>query len=77
MANYTEAKKRNNRAWDSNNLDRLSFTLPKGQKATVKAAADKAGESTTSTRKGLYWPVWGCRNGPSWKKKSRKKIDSR
>ena len=45
MANYTDAKKASNRKWDLNNLDRMSFTVPKGQKATVEAAAKAAGES--------------------------------
>ena len=54
MANYTDAKKASNRKWDSNNLDRLSFTVPKGQKATVEAAAKAADESINQyTQKAL------------------------
>ena len=54
MANYTEAKKASNRKWDSNNLDRMSFTVPKGQKATIEAAATAAGESVNMyTQKAL------------------------
>lgn len=54
MANYTDAKKASNRKWDSNNLDRMSFTVPKGQKATVEAAAKAAGESINQyTQKAL------------------------
>ena len=41
----SEKKKASNRKWDANNLDRMSFTVPKGQKATVEAAAKEAGES--------------------------------
>lgn len=41
----SEKKKASNKKWDSANLDRMSYTLPKGQKATVQAAASAAGES--------------------------------
>ena len=65
MANYTDAKKASNRKWDSNNLDRMSFTVPKGQKATVESAAKAAGESINQfTQKALLmrmglteWPA--------------------
>ena len=54
MANYTDAKKASNRKWDSKNLDRMSFTVPKGQKATVEAAAKAADESINQyTQKAL------------------------
>ncbi len=54
MSKYTDAKKASNKKWDSNNLDRLSFTVPKGQKATVQAAAEGAGESVNEyTQKAL------------------------
>lgn len=42
---YTAKKRASNQRWDAANLDRLSFTLPKGQKATLQAAAQQAGES--------------------------------
>ena len=42
---YTDARKEGNRRWDAANLDRLSIALPKGQRDTIKAAADAAGES--------------------------------
>lgn len=45
MQKYTEARKAANRRWDANNLDRMSYTIPKGQKATVQAAAEAARES--------------------------------
>lgn len=41
----SDKKKASNKKWDSANLDRMSYTLPKGQKATVQAAAAAAGES--------------------------------
>ncbi len=72
MANYTEAKKRNNRAWDSNNLDRLSFTLPKGQKATVKAAADKAGESVNQYTQGALLARMGLKEWPELAEEEQK-----
>ena len=59
-------KKRTNqkRAFNEKNYDRLAITIPKGQKATIQAAADKAGESVNQytntallTRMGLSeWP---------------------
>jgi len=61
----SEKKKASNRKWDANNLDRMSFTVPKGQKATVEAAAKEAGESINQyTQKALLarmglseWPL--------------------
>ena len=61
----SERKKASNRKWDSQNLDRMSFTVPKGQKATVEAAAKAAGESVNQytqrallARMGLAeWPA--------------------
>lgn len=41
----SDKKKASNKKWDSANLDRMSYTLPKGQKITVQAAAAAAGES--------------------------------
>lgn len=47
-------KRASNRKWDAANLDRMSYTLPKGQKATVQAAATAAGESVNEyTQKAL------------------------
>ena len=42
---YTEKKKASNRKWDAANIERISFTVPYGQKATIDAAAKAAGES--------------------------------
>lgn len=42
---YTEARRDNNRAWDSANLDRVSVALPKGKKDIIKAHAAEQGES--------------------------------
>lgn len=61
----SEKKKASNKKWDAANLDRMSYTLPKGQKATVQAAADAVGESVNEytqrallARMGLEtWPV--------------------
>ncbi len=65
MAKYTDAKRNSNRKWDANNIERISFTVPKGQKATVEAAAQAAGESVNQyTQKALLarmgleeWPA--------------------
>jgi len=43
---YTEAVKKANRTWDSNNLDRISVAIPKGQRDIIKAHAESIGEST-------------------------------
>ena len=45
MQKYTEARKEGHRRWDAANLDRLSVALPKGSKDTIKAHAEKMGES--------------------------------
>lgn len=42
---YNEKKKASNRKWDTANIDRISFTVPKGQKQAIEAAAKAAGES--------------------------------
>lgn len=60
----SDKKKASNKKWDAANLDRMSYTLPKGQKATVQAAAAAAGESVNEytqrallARMGLeMWP---------------------
>lgn len=61
----SDKKKASNKKWDTANLDRMSYTLPKGQKATVQAAAAAAGESVNEytqrallARMGLEaWPA--------------------
>ena len=61
----SDKKKASNKKWDAANLDRMSYTLPKGQKATVQAAAAAAGESVNEyTQKALLarmgletWPT--------------------
>lgn len=61
----SDKKKASNKKWDSANLDRMSYTLPKGQKATVQAAATAVGESVNEytqrallARMGLEsWPT--------------------
>lgn len=45
MAKYTEARKNNNRKWDAANMDRLSFTVPKGNKEAIQKAAAAMGVS--------------------------------
>lgn len=42
---YTEAVKNANRTWDSNNLDRLSIAIPKGNKEVIIAHCGTTGES--------------------------------
>ena len=42
---YTEARKKNNKAWDAENLDRISIAAPKGTRDALKAAAAVAGKS--------------------------------
>ena len=64
MAKYTDAKKASNRKWDANNIERLSFTVPKGQKATVKAAADEAGESINQYTQGALLSRMGLSEWP-------------
>lgn len=41
----SQARIEANKRWDEKALDRMSFTVPKGQKATIQSAADQAGES--------------------------------
>lgn len=43
--NYTEARARANKKWMEKAYDRLTVTLPKGNKAIIQAAAAAAGLS--------------------------------
>lgn len=45
---YSEARKRANQKWDSENLDRISVAIPKGEKDIIKAHANQTGESMNS-----------------------------
>lgn len=48
MSNYTEARKKANKNWDSKNLDRISIALPKGDKERIKEHAAHNGESVNA-----------------------------
>lgn len=51
---YTEAGKRATIKYIKNNYDRVEIKVPKGQKSTIEAAADAAGESVNMyTQKAL------------------------
>jgi len=41
----SDARKKANRKWNENNLDRIYLTVKAGRKAEIQAAADEAGES--------------------------------
>ena len=70
----SEKKKASNRKWDANNLDRMSFTLPKGQKATVQAAAVAAGESVNEyTQKALLARI-GLQSWPELKEETTQEV---
>lgn len=62
---YTEKKKVSNRKWDSENLDRISYTVPKGQKATIQAAAQAAGESVNQYTQGALLAHMGLSEWPT------------
>lgn len=65
---YTEARKQSNRKWDAENLDRMSYTVPKGQKATIQAAAKKAGESVNEYTQGALLARMGLEKWPELEK---------
>jgi hypothetical protein len=51
---YTEAGKRATMKYIKSNYDRVEIKVPKGQKRTIEAAADAAGESVNMyTQKAL------------------------
>lgn len=62
---YTDKKKASNRKWDSANLDRLSYTVPKGQKAAIQAAAEQAGESVNQFTQGALLKRMGLQEWPA------------
>ena len=45
---YTEAKKKANKSWDADNLDRISLAVPKGHKDKIKARAEGQGLSVNA-----------------------------
>lgn len=57
-------KKASNKKWDTANLDRMSYTLPKGQKATVQAAAAAAGESVNEYTQNALLARMGLKEWP-------------
>lgn len=61
---YTEKKKQSNRKWDAQNLDRVSFTVPKGCKMLIQAAADEAGESVNQYTQGALLARMGLSEWP-------------
>ena len=44
----SEKKKASNKKWDSANLDRLSFAVPKGKKTLIEAHAKSKGKSVNA-----------------------------
>lgn len=56
----TRAKNR----YNTNNYDSLRIVVPKGQKATVKAAADEAGESINQYTQGALLARMGLSEWP-------------
>ena len=69
MRKYSEARKDSNRKWDSNNLDRMSYTVPKGHRATVQAAAYKVGESINLFTQRALLARMGLESWPAIEKK--------
>lgn len=55
---YTEARKKNNKAWDAENLDRISIAAPKGTRDALKAAAALAGKSVNQYIIDVLRPAW-------------------
>ncbi|MGI6635098.1 MAG: hypothetical protein ACOX7B_08000 [Christensenellales bacterium] len=60
----TQARIDANRRWDEKALDRMSFTVPKGQKATIQAAADEVGESVNKYTQGALLQRMGLEDWP-------------
>ena len=69
----TRAKNR----YNTNNYDSLRIVVPKGQKATVKAAADEAGESINQYTQGALLLVWGYLNGRRMARRRNKNSRAR
>ena len=67
---YEQRKEANKRYLEKQ--DELSFTLPKGQKATVKAAADKAGESVNQYTQGALLARMGLKEWPELAEEEQK-----
>lgn len=45
---YTETRKKANKNYETNTVERISLVLPKGKKAIIKECAEKQGESVNS-----------------------------
>lgn len=63
----SDKKKASNKKWDAANLDRMSYTLPKGQKATVQAAAATVGESVNEYTQRALLARMGLKEWPTIK----------
>ena len=60
----SKAQQKSVNKYIKNNYDSLRIVVPKGQKATVKAAADEAGESINQYTQGPCWLVMGLSEWP-------------
>ena len=61
----SDKKKASNKKLDAANLDRMSYTLPKGQKATVQAAAAAVGESVNEYTQRALLARMGLKEWPT------------
>ena len=59
-----KAATRAKNCYNTNNYDSLRIVVPKGQKATVKAAADEAGESINQYTQGTLLIRTGLKERP-------------
>lgn len=56
-----------------NNYDRLNVCVPKGQKATIQAAADEAGESVNQYTQGALLARMGLKEWPELAEEEQKR----
>ena len=64
MSKYTDAKKASNKKWDANNLDRISYTVPKGKKTLIEAHAKSKGKSINGLINSLLLDDMGLSEWP-------------
>ena len=60
----SEKKKASNKKWDSANLDRLSFAVPKGMKTLIEAHAKSKGKSINGLINSLLLDDMGLSEWP-------------
>lgn len=73
----TKAQQKAVNKYMKSNYDNLRIVIPKGQKATVKAAADEAGESVNQYTQGALLARMGLKEWPELAEEEQKETEDK